>query len=244
MLKVMHPRTSLTAPNAHPRAPRPGEHTRRTGFTLIELLVVIGVVAILLGTLLPAFRDARYRAIVLSEMQLTRQNALIVEIYCAAYRDFYPYEHNLSAPGVTGFWWGPCRKAGLFEDDSGRSAHMMEALRAPRHMMASAMANDPRVLTPETVRPDSLRQMMPVRRSSVRHPSLKGLFYRDRVEHPLEEGQWLTAPVPINSPIAMADGSICFGNWTEFLPDGELRIVHGVGLPIVTTWYGYLGRDR
>ncbi|MEM9915724.1 MAG: prepilin-type N-terminal cleavage/methylation domain-containing protein [Planctomycetota bacterium] len=64
---------------------------RRPGFTLIELLVVIGIIALLIGILLPVLAGARKEAISISCSSSLRQMGIGLAVYHNDYRERGPY---------------------------------------------------------------------------------------------------------------------------------------------------------
>src|SRR5262245_52272180 len=70
---------------------QPGCRHRRTGgFTLVELLVVLGVVAVLIGLLLPAMAGARQASMQLSCASNLRQWAAAVQMYAQQEKGWLP----------------------------------------------------------------------------------------------------------------------------------------------------------
>jgi prepilin-type N-terminal cleavage/methylation domain-containing protein/prepilin-type processing-associated H-X9-DG protein len=66
-------------------------HLRKRGFTLVELLVVIGIIAVLIGVLLPALSKARGRAQTISCQSNLRQILVAAVQYTVEYKGVYPY---------------------------------------------------------------------------------------------------------------------------------------------------------
>ncbi len=74
---------------------------RRTGFTLVELLVVIGVIALLIGLLLPALAAAREESKRVKCLSNLRQMLIAVNVYADNSKGSYPPAYWYSGSGPT-----------------------------------------------------------------------------------------------------------------------------------------------
>ena len=70
---------------------RPRRSTRLRAFTLVELLVVIGIIAVMIGILLPALNKARQSANNLKCMANLRSIGQAINIYAAQSKGVLPY---------------------------------------------------------------------------------------------------------------------------------------------------------
>jgi prepilin-type N-terminal cleavage/methylation domain-containing protein/prepilin-type processing-associated H-X9-DG protein len=89
--------------------PRPRSLQRHSGFTLVELLVVIGIIAVLIGILLPVLGKARESAIAVQCMSNLRQFAVADQMYVNQYNwhmpGWWPQASSPNAYNAYGRYW-------------------------------------------------------------------------------------------------------------------------------------------
>jgi len=85
-------------------APMRRRTTPAAGFTLVELLIVIGIIAILVGLLLPALNRARQQAVATRCAAQLRDVGAMFHNYAALHRGALP-PLNSNLPGTGGEWY-------------------------------------------------------------------------------------------------------------------------------------------
>ena len=121
-------------------------HPRHKGFTLVELLVVIGIIAILMGLLLPTVKKARQSAQQVACQSNLRTIMQACTAHAAEHDGFYPLagEAWLKSPAT-------CTPPGLGDPDRTRHSYFKDGAQFRPMPMPAALAK----YLGQTVRKDS-----------------------------------------------------------------------------------------
>ncbi len=220
-------------------------HVFVRAFTLIELMVSAGVVAILVGLVVPSLHQSVATARLTVMSGTVRQNYIAINAYADSNKEVLP-THPASILASLNNYWRVLVREGHFS-----SVHEVDPLGIRRWNIVSiglslTMAGPPEYFTIEGYSHMDAVPVVGARRPLVRYPSEKGQI--SQVHNP-DHGDTLgtfwtqTGDAGWTAPIASCDGGIRLGRWSDYGIE-PVRLDTWIGHPVVSTWYGYLGRDR
>lgn len=222
----------------------------QSGFTLAELIVSIGIIMVLIGLLMPTLANSYSQAKLTRDMSLVRQHAAAIHMYAADFGETYPYAGIKLPFHCARNWSGPMIEGGYFnsyvEVEPEHDFDAAGGLRYDSYVMSMAMVFDANLMQPGQVPIRDDQQSIAIRTSQVVFPSSKGLILR------FVGGQYIPAPAesafccaePWEAPVAFDDGSASSGTYRDFLGGDPLYQEAGIGIPVLSTWFGVRGRDR
>lgn len=216
---------------------------RRHAFTVIELAVSVGVVLILLGLLAPVLRSARFQAAQTRAASGIKQSALLIEAYTIDNRAQYPIGAELIT-GAIWHWPRPLIAGGYLASERVLDPWGAEHFNGVTFAMSAAMCYDPDFMVRGRTRPVELARTEPVRTDQVVFPAAKGLVVKQVFElaGSGRSGSWC-CDEPTPAPVAMADTSVRTIAYTDLAGGQPVYQENFVGLPVLTTWNGFRGRD-
>ena len=215
----------------------------RRGISLIEMLVVLAVIAVLLGIAMPLLGRSRKAAQGAQTLAAMGQDAALVLSYAAEQRMFpladpdpfvasYRWEHALTASGHLAT---PGSSDPVAQRRYGGSLISMSV----------CMVYDPAKMTPGYTVPVELARSSPVGDHQIAFPSDKGMLIRLTSEAgPDRTSGSFCCTDFVKVPIAMADGSTLVADRTQFHGGETPVVIDQIGVPVFSTWGGYLARDR
>lgn len=216
---------------------------RRAAFTLVELIVVIGVVMVLIGIWMPAIAGAWNAAQLTKWSSILRQGATAMQLYQNDWES-YPLR-RASAANSTHQWAFLVVELDYVHNVEELDPALRVAGRPPSVHMSMCVAVRAAELSPVPSPPSDLRSFA-VRDDMIAFPSNKGILIRMWVDPTIENPTAFCCPVPgWRTPVAMSDGAVLVGTWQEFCLEEYPDIIDGTyGIPVYSTWGGYLARDR
>jgi prepilin-type N-terminal cleavage/methylation domain-containing protein len=217
-----------------------------SGFSIIELVVVIAIVLILIGIAIPTL------AKVVGSSKRTRRGVATQQIlvslgaYANDFQEVYPVaDKEVSSQAAIGYHQ-PLTDGGYFasiaemDPDGVRGSGWLTIF-----LSETVVCSDQSMLPTNPV-PTEDRRTLAVRHSRVAFPSQKGVLSSSwvRAASPAAVGYWCCGPGQPEAPVGFADGSVSVHAWSELVPNGQHQALNGVGSPVISTWFGFRGKDK
>lgn len=217
---------------------------RCAGFTLIEVVVVLGVLTVLIGLFLPAVAGSWERAQLVADGAHVRQTFGLVTLYANDHDDHYPVGHA-NAQLAAMRWYRPILAGGYAESEADIDPCCWDRPWGIGITLSVCMVYEPRYMRFGWTQPVDEQASVPVAQHQVTYPSLKGVMVRAMEGYYARQGgRAFCCTDRWTAPIAFGDGSIEFGDYISF-NFGEPPITeNAIGWPVMSTWGGYLARDR
>ena len=234
----------------------------RRGFTLVELVFVIGILAVLVGLLLPSLESVVVNARRTRAMAQTRQNMLLIDLFASDHDDQYPLASTEQMASAKYEWYQPLIDAGVASslDDVGKYDGPLWNLSPTTFELSECVVRRPETMVPGDVPVRSAVRPSIVRRHDVSFPSRKGIMFQYSLPYesryigrvtPMQtsDGRHIPTPMawccalPVTAPIGFGDGSVYIYSYRQLLKQA-LVVENGVGYPVISTWYGCRGVDR
>lgn len=215
----------------------------RRAFTLIELLMILGVISILLALILPALGSSWDLAQRTRDLGQLRNNVTLIGNYTNDYRDIYPIGFEGAGSSATR-WHVAMLEGGYISSEEEADPIGTSRYDNMRFWMSKCMVFTPRLMLPGATIPVDDQMSVAVKVHQVTYPSAKGLMYQWSSDAPLDGRNYFCCVIDWKAPVGFADGSGELGSYLDYNAGIRPVIVDTIGIPVFTTWGGYLARDR
>lgn len=212
-------------------------------FTLVELLMILGVISILLALVLPAIGSSWDLAQRTRDLGHLRNNVTLIGAYTNDHNNIYPIGFE-TAEGSAIYWHSAMIRGGYLASQMEADPVGKSRYDYVRFWMSQCMTFTPRLMLPGATIPVEDQKSFAVRTDQVTYPASKGLMFQMTSDTPLTAENKFCCVMDWKAPVGFADGSGELGSYLDYNAGERPVMVDTIGIPVFTTWGGFLARDR